>query len=131
MFILQTPAFQRKFFRSPDAHMQSKLVAAAAAADEAIETTAEPAGASDDLRVTDLKIGVAHVYNLRGSPDKVNFCSDDQTNGAATSHTWEEDAADFGYNGIHRSKAHLQRACRSFTSLTGCSGQKYLPCHLL
>ena len=42
----------------------------AAAAEAEIETTASSVG-DEAVRVEDLKTGVAHVYGVRGSPEKV------------------------------------------------------------
>lgn len=44
--------------------------AAAASAEAEYDTTAEEV-TSGDVQIQDLKTGVAHVYNVRGSPDKV------------------------------------------------------------
>lgn len=43
----------------------------AAAAEAEIETTASSVGDDDLVSVEDLKTGVAHVYGVRGSPEKV------------------------------------------------------------
>lgn len=64
---MQVPVYQRKALRSTELR---NLVRVSAAAEADIDTTAEPVG-DGEINVKDFKTGIAHVYDIRGSPSKV------------------------------------------------------------
>ena len=67
-WLVQAAPLQRRAIRQSAERGRPVVRTAAAEAD--IETTAQPVG-EEDPRIEDFKTGVAHVWGVRGSPDKV------------------------------------------------------------